>query len=129
MSKHGNSQSDKDKIQKGMKSLNRDQKQELNVYEQSLINYLIQRKEAMNNVPGGLQRLRGLTITINNRDSENPLYVVELAMFQVSFSILTGAKDRGTLFGLERYIMDWYRQMDIAKKLEEIARSMGKQDN
>ena len=107
-------------------SLGREQRQELAMYEQLLINYLLQKREAMNSVPGGLQRVRRLSLGINNRDSENPLYTVQIGMFEVSFSILTGAKDRGTLFGLERYIMDWYRQLDAVKKFEDIARQMKK---
>lgn len=108
------------------KPLNNSYSRELAKYEQLLINYLLQRKEAMNNIPGGLQRVRRLSLGINNRNLENPLFTVQIGMFEVSFNILTGAKDRGTLFGLERYIMDWYRQLDAVSKFEEFARKMKK---
>ena len=109
-------------------AVNRTQRRELAMYEQLLINYLLQKREAMNNVPGGLQRVRRLTLGINNRDPENPLYTVRIGMFEVSFNILTGAKDRGTLFGLERYIIDWYRRLDSVSKFEELARGMKKKE-
>ena len=118
--------SDKDKGIPNRKPLKEEYREDLAMYEQSLINYLLQKKEALNNIPGGLSRVRGLSLGINNRNPEAPLFTVQIGMFEVSFNIISGAKDRGTLYGLEKYIMDWYRQVEISQRLEYISKHMNK---
>lgn len=101
--------------------------QELSKLEQSLINYLVQKKEVMNNVPGGLQRVRSLALGMNAKNPTGPIYTVQIGMCEVGFSIDTGLKEKGSLFGIERYIMEWYRRPEVLKEMQQIAKQAKKE--
>jgi len=86
--------------------------------EQSLINFLTSKRDIEEKVNGGLRRVRGLTFNIDLRDSKNPAFTVQIGMCEASFSCTTGLREKGSCFGLERYIRDWFERPSVMNEIK-----------
>ena len=89
--------------------------------EQSLINFLSQKKDIEEKVTGGMRRVRGLTMGLKI-DARKVVFTVQIGMCEASFSTTTGLKERGSCFGLERYIRDWYERPTVNYEMRTIVK-------
>ena len=85
--------------------------------EQSLINFLVSKKDVDDKVSGGARRVRGLSININLKENT---FGVQIGMCEAQFNGTSGLKERGNCFGLERYIRDWYERPSIKLEMDKI---------
>ncbi len=81
--------------------------------EQSLIQFLTQKPDIEAKVNGGAKRVRALSISLDIKNPQKPSFSVQIGMSEVTFNALTGAKEKGNCYGLERYIIDWYLRPSI----------------
>ena len=88
--------------------------------EQSLIHLLSTRKELDDKVPGGLRRLRALTFNVDVKNPKNPFFTIQIGICEASFNITTGLKEKGSCFGIERYIRDWYERPSVKNAVQKI---------
>ncbi len=95
--------------------------------EQSLIQYLCQKPEVEERVNGGARRVRSLSISFDARNPQKPSFSVQIGMFEVTFNAITGMKEKGSCYGLERYIIDWYLRPGINNEMMYIIRSLSKE--
>ncbi len=86
---------------------------QLTELEQSLINFLCQKKEVEEKVSGGTRRVRGLSMGLDLKDPKKPYFTVQIGMCEAGFNALTGLKEKGSCFGLERYIRDWFERPTV----------------
>ncbi len=84
-----------------------------NELEQSLINFLCQKKELEETVNGGLRRVRGLSFNIELKDPKRPYFTVQIGMMEAAFNAFTGLKERGNCYGIERYVRDWFERPSV----------------
>ncbi len=47
-------------------------------------------------------------------------FVVQIGMCEAAFNANNGLKERGSCFGLERYIRDWYEMPSINMEIKSI---------
>ncbi len=99
---------------------------QLSSLEQSLINYLCSKKETEEKVSGGARRVRSLTFNIDFKNSKQPVFTVQIGMFEAAFSCTNGLKERGSCFGLERYIRDWYERPTVKFEIQSYINSRSK---
>ncbi len=92
----------------------------LSQLEQSLINFLTQKKEVEEQVAGGARRVRGLTMGLDLRDEKKPCFSVQIGMCEAVFNINSGLKEKGNCFGLERYIIDWFSRPSVNHELKMV---------
>lgn len=88
--------------------------------ERSLINYLMNKKEVEKKVIGGFRRIRGLTFNIVTKNITNTYFSVQIGMCEAIFNPITGIKERGNCFGIERIIRDWFERSSIQLKIKEV---------
>ena len=88
--------------------------------EQSLINFLCQKKEIETLVNGGSRRVRGLTFNLNLKDAKRPLFTVQIGMCEATFNAITGLREKGNCFGLERFIRDWFERPSVKQTIQGI---------
>lgn len=86
--------------------------------EQSLINFLSQKKDIEEKVNGGARRVRSLTLSVNIKDPKKVTFAVQIGMCEASFNINTGLKEKGSCFGLERYIRDWFERPTVSQEFK-----------
>ncbi|MCD7740370.1 MAG: hypothetical protein LUH11_03375 [Candidatus Gastranaerophilales bacterium] len=91
---------------------------QLSSLEQALINFLCSKKEIEEKVSGGSRRIRGLTFDIDMRNPKQPLFTIQIGMFEAAFNCRNGLKERGSCFGLERYIRDWFERPGIKGEIQ-----------
>ena len=82
--------------------------------EQTLINFLTSKKDIEEKVPGGSKRVRGLTFNIDVKNPKNAFFTVQVGMCEAAFNVTSGLKERGSCFGMERYIRDWYERPSVS---------------
>lgn len=87
--------------------------------EQSLINFLGQKKDIEEKVPGGFRRVRALSLGMK-LDARKVVFTVQIGMCEAAFSPTNGLKERGNCFGLERYIRDWYERPTVQHEFKNI---------
>ena len=75
--------------------------------EQSLINYLLSKRELSERSGVGRRRILSIQLQINATNPKHLTFSVHMGMFVAEFNLLNGIKERGACFGLERYIRDW----------------------
>lgn len=85
--------------------------------EQSLIQFLTSKKDVDEKVNGGHRRVRGLSLNLDLRNHKKPLFTVQIGMCEVAFDVTTGYKERGSCFGIERYIIDWYSRPAVREEI------------
>ncbi len=94
--------------------------------EQSLIQYLCTKQEVEDRVSGGFRRVRSLSITFDIRNPQKPSFSVQIGMCEVTFNALTGMREKGHCFGIERYIIEWYLRPTVNSEIMFLIRSLGK---
>lgn len=92
----------------------------LNSLEQSLIQYLSQKPEVDKKVAGGYRRVRSLTINIDESNPNKPLFAVRIGMFECVFDCTTGLKEKGSCYGIERLIIDWYSRPSVQAEMKNV---------
>ncbi len=85
--------------------------------EQSLINLLTSKKDIEEKVSGGAKRVRGLSFNIDVKNPKSPFFTVQIGMCEAAFNVNNGLKERGSCFGLERYIRDWYERPSVSSAI------------
>lgn len=94
--------------------------------EQSLINFLCSKKEIEQKVSGGAKRVRGLTFNIDVKNPKNPSFTVQIGMCEAAFNVQTGQKEKGSCFGCERYIRDWFERPTVSGAIDKYVRDAKK---
>lgn len=98
----------------------------LSQLEQSLINFLTQKKEVEEKVAGGARRVRGLTMGLDLKDEKKPCFSVQIGMCEAVFNANNGLKEKGNCFGIERFIIDWYSRPSVNHEMKMVIASMKK---
>lgn len=80
--------------------------------EQSLIQYLMDKKDVETKVTGGSRRLRSLSFKIITK--KEPYFSVQIGMLEAVFSAVSGLKEKGSCYGIERYIRDWFLRPSVS---------------
>lgn len=88
--------------------------------EQSLINFLTSKKEIEEKVSGGARRLRSLSLGLNVKDKKNAFFTIQIGMCEATFNITTGLKEKGSCFGIERYVRDWYERPSVSHEFKTL---------
>ncbi len=91
---------------------------QLNELEQSLINFLCSKKEIDTLVSGGAKRVRGLTFNVAKKEGK-PCFTVQIGMCEAAFNITTGLKEKGNIFGCERFIRDWFERPSVSMAIKQ----------
>lgn len=86
---------------------------EITELEHSLINFLCQKKEVEEKVSGGARRVRGLSLGLDFKDIKRPMFTVQIGVCEAGFNAITGLKEKGNCFGLERYVRDWFERPTV----------------
>ena len=81
--------------------------------EHSLINFLSNKKELDKKIIGGLRRLRGLTFNIITKTVTSTYFSVQIGVCEATFNPINGLKEKGSCYGIERYIRDWFDRPSI----------------
>lgn len=89
-----------------------------NFLEQSLVSYLVQVRDIESKVTGGTRRLQGLKFRIDLRNKNSPCFVIQIGICEAYFSLKTGLKERGSCYGVERYVRDWYERPSIQSEIK-----------
>ena len=84
--------------------------------EQSLINFLSEKKDFLEKMGAGLKRIRGLQIRLEGEGAD-ALFIVQIGIFEAEFNVLTGLKEKGSCYGLERPIRDWSERESVKAEL------------
>ena len=90
----------------------------LSQLEQSLINFLCQKKEVEEKVAGGARRVRALSMGLDLKDEKKPCFSVQIGMCEAVFNVNSGLKEKGNCFGLERFIIDWFSRPSVNHELK-----------
>ncbi len=90
---------------------------QLSGLEQSLINFLLTKKDIEEKVAGGSRRLRSLSLNMK-KDATKVLFTVQIGMMEAAFNINNGLKERGSCYGLERYIRDWFERPSVSHEFK-----------
>ena len=98
----------------------------LSQLEQSLINFLCQKKEVEERVAGGARRVRSLSMGLDVKDEKKPCFSVQIGMCEAVFNINSGLKEKGNCFGIERLIIDWFSRPSVNHELKMLVASKKK---
>lgn len=90
---------------------------QLSGLEQSLINFLQTKREIEEKIPGGARRLKSLTLNMK-KDNTKVVFTVQIGMMEAAFNPNNGLKERGSCYGLERYIRDWFERPTVSHELK-----------
>lgn len=85
---------------------------QINELEQSLINFLCSKKEVETLVSGGTKRVRSLMLNLCRKEGKQA-FTVQIGMCEAVFNAKTGLKEKGNIFGCERFIRDWFERPSI----------------
>ncbi len=86
--------------------------------EQSLISFLSQKKDIEEKISGGARRIRGLTFNIDLRNEKKVYFTVQIGMCEAAFNVNTGLKERGSCYGIERYVRDWFERPSVQTEIK-----------
>lgn len=92
--------------------------------EQSLINFLTSKKDIDEKISGGSRRLRGLTLNVDVKDPKCPVFTVQVGMCEAAFNTQNGLKERGSCFGAERMIRDWFERSSVKETIQQLVIQM-----
>lgn len=93
-------------------------KEKIESLEQSLIQFLLTKREVDEKVSGGFRRVKGLSLKLDLRNEKRPMFTVEIGMCEAAFDAITGYKERGSCFGIERLIVDWFQRPSIRLEID-----------
>ena len=94
--------------------------------EQSLINFLCSKRDIEEKISGGIRRVRSLSFSINAKIPKAPYFTVQIGMVEAGFNAITGLKERGSCYGLERYIRDWFERPTVKFAIQKYIESQTK---
>lgn len=101
--------------------------EKLQELEQSLINFLLRRRDIEEKVTGGIRRVKSLNLKIDTKNPEHITFIVQIGMMEAKFNIKDGLKEQGNCYGIDRYIRDWYTQPSVKVDMQEAIFGTGKQ--
>ena len=80
--------------------------------ETSLRNFFLKEKGRFvkNNENYVLMKYRGLSLTMNDDNPRNVLFIVRIAALEAQFQVRDGLKIQGSLGGDERLVQQWFEQ-------------------
>lgn len=86
--------------------------EELMSLETSLRNFFLKEKGRFvkNNENYVLMKYRGLSLTMNDDNPRNVLFIVRIAALEAQFQVRDGLKIQGSLGGDERLVQQWLEQ-------------------
>ena len=90
----------------------------INQLEQSLIHFLSTKNDIESKVTGGLRRVRSLSVRIN-KNLKEPSFSVQIGIMESVFDAVHGLKLRGSCYGLERYIRDWFLRPTVNLEIKK----------
>ncbi len=79
----------------------------IQVLEQSLINFLISKKDITEKLGTRYRQIYSIQLSLNNKNAKNPVFIVSMGMISAEFNIMNGLKEKGSCYGIETYIRDW----------------------
>ena len=88
--------------------------------EQSLINFLLRKKDIEEKVNGRERRVKALALKIDTRNLKHITFSVQIGMMEAKFNIEDGLKEQGNCYGIDRYIRDWYQQPSVKMEMLEV---------
>lgn len=88
--------------------------------EQSLINFLMMKRDLADKMGTGYRRVRTLQIQLNDKNPKHLTFTIQMGMFSAEFNMMNGLKEKGSCFGLERYIRDWAERDSIRSEMLEL---------
>ena len=97
----------------------------LQALEQSLINYLLNKKDLFERNGVGRRRILSIQLQINAKNMKHLTFIVEMGMFMAEFNMMNGLKERGACFGLERYIRDWSERDSVKSEMLDLCNING----
>ena len=102
--------------------MNSDELINIQLLESSLINSLLQKTdlEAKTGVDG--RRIRTINLYVNNKNPKHITFIVTMGMFSAEFNVANGLKEKGSCYGLERYISDWAERESVKLALLKYAK-------
>ena len=103
--------------------------EKLQSLEQSLINFLLRRKDIEEKVNGGARRVKSLSLKIDTRNLKHLTFAVQIGMMEAKFNMADGLKEQGNCYGIDRYIRDWYQQPSVKLEFEELVFGPAKKSN
>lgn len=86
--------------------------------EQSLISFLLQKRDLESKVSGGERRIRGIKFKIDTKNENNPYFVVQIGICEAAFNPVTGLKIKGSCYGIERYVRDWFERPSVKSEIK-----------
>ncbi|MDD3236863.1 MAG: hypothetical protein PHV37_02040 [Candidatus Gastranaerophilales bacterium] len=93
---------------------------ELIILESSLRNYMLDSLNEGGRPGVSAMKYRGLTLNIDDRDKETPVFKVRIAALEAAFRIRDGIKITGSLAGDEKLVEKWYFRGYNKQQMEEI---------
>ena len=100
-----------------MPSINEMEEVKIKALEQSLVNFLMDKKDTIERSGTSVKRVRMLQLRFDGTVPEHPLFIVQIGILEAEFDALTGMKEKGSCYGLERYIRDWSERESIKNEL------------
>lgn len=82
--------------------------------EQSLITFLLSKRDIEEKSGTGYRRIRSISLKLNDKNPAHVTFTVSMGMVTAEFGIMSGLKERGNCYGLERYIREW-AERDVVK--------------
>lgn len=96
--------------------------------EQSLINFLCSRQDIEEKVNGGARRVKGLTFNIDVKNPKNPSFSIQIGMCEATFNVQNGQKEKGSCFGCERYVRDWFERPTVSNAIDKFVKDAKKEN-
>ena len=92
----------------------------LQALEQSLINFLLGKKDLETRMGISYRRIRTIQIQLNDKNPKHLTFTIQMGIFSAEFGMLNGLKEKGSCYGLERYIRDWAERDSIKTEMLEL---------
>lgn len=90
---------------------------QFNEIEQSLVSILSSMRDIDSRVSGGIKKVKSLKISISLAEKNNPCFVVSIGMCEAHFNAYDCVKQKGSIYGLERTIYDWYQRENVKRTI------------
>ena len=88
--------------------------------EQSLINFLLSKKELEEKMGVAYRRIRTIQLKLNDKDPKHLTFTIQIGMFSAEFNMMNALRERGSCLGLEKYIRDWAERDSIKTEMFEL---------
>ena len=88
--------------------------------EQSLIEFLSNKRDLEEKMGTGYRRIRSIQLSFNEKNPNHITFIVQIGMFAAEFNMSNGLKEKGSCFGIERYIRDWSERDSVKFEMMSI---------